>query len=185
MGSRCGMWLRGKAVYKNGKATLHFILYKGIFYMYFKKKEKPIKLGQIKNDKVEKMSDSATWNLDYTICVFIRDALKKFKENRDGFPAILLETMSEEEADKYYAKIIDTIIYDLDYYLTPVEELMTAENRALLEQFYSSNLDPFEAAENKDFATAQKTLGDIAESQNRHLNEAFDALKEWLPSFWW
>jgi hypothetical protein len=62
---------------------------------------------------------------------------------------------------------------------------MTAENHALLEQFYSSNLDPFEIAENEDFATAQKTLGDIAESQNRHLNEAFEALKKWLPSFWW
>lgn len=153
--------------------------------MCFRKKEKPIKLGQIKNDKVEKMSDSVTWNLDYTVCIFIRDALKKFKEKRDGFPALLLETMSEEEADKYYAKIIDTIIYDLDYYLTPVEELASQETIKTFNEFCCSDLDPFEIAEDEKFATAQKTLVDLEESRLRHLNEAFDALKKWLPSFWW
>ena len=46
-----------------------------------------IKLGRIKNSKLEKFSDSITWDFDHTLLIFIRDGLKRFKELKAGIPA--------------------------------------------------------------------------------------------------
>jgi len=54
--------------------------------MWKNKKDKPIKLGEIKNEKLEKFSDSITWDFDITLLIFIRDGLKRFKELNNGIP---------------------------------------------------------------------------------------------------
>ena len=83
------------------------------------KKEKPIKLGQIKNGKLENYSLSVTWDFDYTLCIFIRDSLIEYKKVNNGYPVILKEKYgSEEDAMAEYNRIIQTIIDDLHYYLT-------------------------------------------------------------------
>ena len=117
------------------------------------KKEKPVKLGIIKNDKLIKQSDNALWNFDRTLRIFLRDSLRKFAESCDSYPDCFndnWELMTTEEWDKrdknkdYYKAWIDHLngIADkLDYSLSDAWDSLTNEDNAFLEYFY--NKHPF------------------------------------------
>jgi hypothetical protein len=60
-------------------------------------KEKPIKLGKIENDKASGMTKNATWALNQTFAIIIRDYLKFFNEVS---PAIGNCVYSEEKREK-------------------------------------------------------------------------------------
>ena len=112
------------------------------------KKEKPIKLGQIKNEKLEKFSTSITWNFDRTLCIFIRDALTEFKRVNDGIPQEFVDKYQDvDTAFKEYNNIIQGIIDNLNFYISEDYNLFNEK-----------------------------------EAKRR---EAFNALNDWLPSFWW
>lgn len=93
------------------------------------KREKPIKLGTIKDDKLTGQSDNALWNFDKTLRIFLRDSLRKFAESCDSYPDCfndnweLMTTEEWEKRDKnkdYYKAWIDHLngIADkLDYSL--------------------------------------------------------------------
>lgn len=113
------------------------------------KKEKPIKLGTIKDDKLIGQSDSALWNFDRTLRIFLRDSLRKFAESCDSYPDCfndnweLMTTEEWEKRDKnkdYYKAWIDHLngIADkLDYSLSDAWESLTDENRVFLAYFHS------------------------------------------------
>jgi hypothetical protein len=124
--------------------------------MCFKRKEKPVKLGQInlETNQLEKFSKNITWNLDYTICIFIRDSLKAFKKVYNGIPPQVIEEFpNEDDAIRYYDNTIQDIINDFDYCIT------NAFNYTMRQE----EIETFEM----------------------RYERGFNNLRKWLPTFWW
>ena len=142
-------------------------------------KNKPIKLGQIKNNKLEKFSKSLTWDLDFSICVFLRDSLKEFKKVKIGYPAFLQkEYPKEEDAVAYYDSIIDEIIEGFDYYLKDSYDLLSVENMLIFADFSERFPTP------EEIKSVFTEIDEIEKEKAKKLERSFDLLKEWHPSFW-
>ena len=142
-------------------------------------KNKPIKLGQIKNNKLEKFSKSLTWDLDFSICVFLRDSLKEFKKVKIGYPAFLQkEYPKEEDAVAYYDSIIDEIIEGFDYYLKDCYDLLSVENMLIFADFSERFPTP------EEMKSVFTEIDEIEKEKAKKLERSFDLLKEWHPSFW-
>lgn len=142
-------------------------------------KNKPIKLGQIKNNKLEKFSKSLTWDLDFSICVFLRDSLKEFKKVKIGYPAFLQkEYEREEDAIAYYDSIIDEIIEGFDYYLKDSYDLLSVENMLIFADFSERFPTP------EEMKSVFSEIDEIEKEKAKKLERSFDLLKEWHPSFW-
>ena len=166
--------------------------------MWKKNKEKPIKLGQIKNEKLEKFSDSITWNFDTTMLIFIRDGLKRFKQVNNGIPhSIFIKYELEEEAIAEWNEIIQTIIDNINYYLLDAEELLFPEQRSLLEEYHlgnhikhieelhdSSILVTYEEMP-KAIKAIYAELTEITKILEEKLSKAFDLIKVWHANFSW
>ena len=166
--------------------------------MWKKNKEKPIKLGEIKNQKLEKFSDSITWDFDTTMLIFIRDGLKRFKQVNNGIPHKIFEKHDHEcWAVKEWDDIIQTIIDDIDYYLSDPEELLPADKRSLLEEYHLGTHVKYreERPDGSVLVTYEEMpeyikaiyaeLVEIGKAQEERLSEAFDLIKEWHASFGW
>ena len=142
-------------------------------------KNKPIKLGQIKNNKLEKFSKSLTWDLDFSICVFLRDSLKEFKKVKIGYPAFLQkEYPKEEDAVAYYDSVIDEIIEGFDYYLKDSYDLLSVENMLIFADFSERFPTP------EEIKSVFTEIDEIEKEKAKKLERSFDLLKEWHPSFW-
>ena len=142
-------------------------------------KNKPIKLGQIKNNKLEKFSKSLTWDLDFSICVFLRDSLKEFKKVKIGYPAFLQkEYPKEEDAVAYYDSVIDEIIEGFDYYLKDSYDLLSVENMLIFADFSERFPTP------EEMKSVFTEIDEIEKEKAKKLERSFDLLKEWHPSFW-
>ena len=142
-------------------------------------KNKPIKLGQIKNNKLEKFSKSLTWDLDFSICIFLRDSLKEFKKVKIGYPAFLQkEYPKEEDAVAYYDSIIDEIIEGFDYYLKDSYDLLSVENMLIFADFSERFPTP------EEIKSVFTEIDEIEKEKAKKLERSFDLLKEWHPSFW-
>lgn len=142
-------------------------------------KNKPIKLGQIKNNKLEKFSKSLTWDLDFSICVFLRDSLKEFKKVKIGYPAFLQkEYPKEEDAIAYYDSVIDEIIEGFDYYLKDSYDLLSVENMLIFADFSERFPTP------EEMKSVFTEIDEIEKEKAKKLERSFDLLKEWHPSFW-
>lgn len=166
--------------------------------MWKKNKEKPIKLGEIKNEKLEKFSDSITWNFDTTMLIFIRDGLKRFKQVNNGIPHKIFEKHDHEcWAIKEWDDIIQTIIDNIDYYFLDTEALLSEADQDLLEQYRKEDhvIDREEHADGSvtvRYAEAPAHIKHIYEQlknlsiqQEERLQKAFDLIKEWHSNFWW
>ena len=168
------------------------------------KKEKPIKLGTIKDDNLTGQSDNALWNFDRTLRIFLRDSLRKFAESCDSYPDCFndnWELMTTEEWKKrdknkdYYTAWIDhlnEIADKLDYSLSDAWESLTDEDNAFLEYFY--NKYPFfQSLTNPDMVTQddREKMDEIhrktSEEQEKRNNagmEALDDIKKILYHLW-
>lgn len=168
------------------------------------KKEKPIKLGVIKDGKLTGQSDNALWNFDRTLRIFLRDSLRKFAESCDSYPDCFndnWELMTAEEWEKrdknkdYYKAWIDHLngIADkLDYSLSDAWESLTDEDRAFLAYFYSK-YPFFQSITNPDMVSPEdrEKTDDIhrktSEEQEKRNNvgmEALDDVKKILYHLW-
>lgn len=161
-----------------------------------------IKLGKIRKDKLIKFSDSVTWSLDYTLLIFIRDSLKRFRELRNGIPCNLIYKYeqvgcenAEEKAREEYDNIINTIITNIEYYQTDEVDLLTDKEK----EIYNNRINSmrFEKTDKSglvsikfDEPTAEynkvnKKLEKIRLKQEKKLKQAFNLLRDNLTSFWW
>ena len=160
--------------------------------MCFKRKDKPIKLGQLNTEtgKLEKYSQSITWDLDYTIINFIIGSLKEFKKVKNGYPAFLEKDYpNEEDAIAYYDKIIQSIIEDFEYYMQYSRNFLPKEDKKYLDNYLNDM-----KAENGKITFPPKdekicriydNLHVIEKDQEMRRKRAFEMLNEWLPTFWW
>lgn len=168
------------------------------------KREKPIKLGTIKDDKLTGQSDNALWNFDKTLRIFLRDSLRKFAESCDSYPDCFndnWELMTTEEWEKrnknkdYYKAWIDHLngIADkLDYSLSDAWESLTDENSAFLEYFH--NKYPFfQSITNPDIVSPEdrEKMDDIRRKTSEEQGkrnvagmEALDDVKKILYHLW-
>lgn len=160
--------------------------------MFFKKKEKPIKLGQINAETgvLEKYSKSISWDLDYTVTHFLIGALKEYRKVKNGYPVFLLNTYSnEEDAMAQFDKIIACIIDDLEYCNIDTQDLLSEDERKILK----NHLSTMSCKDGKiTFGPRTKEIEKIYEheialklDQERRFKRAFELLGEWLPHFWW
>lgn len=160
-----------------------------------------IKLGKIKNGKLKNFSDSITWDFDYTLLVFIRDGLKRFKELKTGIPAHLCykyEQLGVEDPDaaaaQEYNSILDTIISNIEYYQSTDMDLLSPADKELYHNYlatYHTEKDERGyhkvkfAEQTEDIKRIKKELEEINIKQKQKIDEAFDLLKENLCTFWW
>ena len=166
--------------------------------------EKPIKLGQIKERKLEKFGKDLCWGLDETIAIFLRDALRHLAKTTHGYPDCydenwnMMTTEEWENRDKnkdYYKAWIDHLngIADkLDYSLSDAWESLTDENRVFLEYFY--NKYPFfQSLTNPDMVSQddREKMDDIhrktsEEQEKRNIAgmEALEDIKKILYHLW-
>ena len=168
------------------------------------KREKPIKLGTIKDDKLTGQSDNALWNFDRTLRIFLRDSLRKFAESCNSYPDCFndnWELMTTEEWGKrdknkdYYTAWIDHLngIADkLDYSLSDAWDSLTDEDNAFLEYFYNK-YQFFQSLTNSDMVTQddREKMDEIhrktSEEQEKRNNagmEALDDIKKILYHLW-
>lgn len=168
------------------------------------KKEKPIKLGIIKDDKLTGQSDNAIWNFDRTLRIFLRDSLRKFAESCDSFPDCfndnweLMTTDEWEKRDKskdYYKAWIDHLngIADkLDYSLSDAWESLTDENRTFLAYFHNkypffqsiTNPDMVSPEDREKIDDIRRKTSEEQEKRNIAGMEALDDVKKILYHLW-
>lgn len=107
----------------------------------FKKKEKPIILGQIKNDKLVKFSDSMTWNFDFTLAIFIKTGLERFLKLNNGVPCSAFDEfgniiydyssdMSLEQKAQKWSDVIKKAVHKLDYFLSDSDDDLSKKYKA-------------------------------------------------------
>lgn len=168
------------------------------------KKEKPVKLGIIKNDKLIKQSDNALWNFDRTLRIFLRDSLRKFAESCDSYPDCfndnweLMTTEEWEKRDKnkdYYTAWINhlnEIADKLDYSLSDAWESLTDADNAFLEYFYNkhpffqslTNPDMVSQDDRENMDEIHRKISKEQEKRNIAGMEALDDVKKILYHLW-
>ena len=168
------------------------------------KKEKPIKLGTIKDGKLIGQSNNALWNFDRTLRIFLRDSLRKFAESCDGYPDYfndnweLITTEEWEKRDKnkdYHKAWIDHLngIADkLDYSLSDAWESLTDKNRAFLEYFHKkypffqflTNPDMIAQDDREKIDEIHRKTSEEQEKRNNAGMEALDDVKKILYHLW-
>ena len=168
------------------------------------KKEKPVKLGIIKNDKLIKQSDNALWNFDRTLRIFLRDSLRKFAESCDSYPDCFndnWELMTIEEWEKrdknkdYYTAWINhlnEIADKLDYSLSDAWESLTDEDNAFLEYFsnkypifqFLTNPDMVSQDDRENMDEIHRKISKEQEKRNNAGMGALDDIKKILYHLW-
>lgn len=168
------------------------------------KKEKPIKLGIIKDDKLTGQSENALWNFDRTLRIFLRDSLRKFAESCDSYPDCfndnweLITTGEWEKRDKnkdYYKAWIDHLngVADkLDYSLSDAWDSLTDKNRAFLEYFHKkypffqslTNPDMVSQDDRENMDEIHRKISKEQEKRNIAGMEALDDVKKILYHLW-
>ena len=168
------------------------------------KKEKPVKLGTIKDDKLTGQSDNALWNFDRTLRIFLRDSLRKFAESCNSYPDCfndnweLMTTEEWEKRDKnkdYYKAWIDHLngIADkLDYSLSDAWESLTDKNRAFLEYFHKkypffqflTNPDMIAQDDREKIDEIHRKTSEEQEKRNNAGMGALDDVKKILYHLW-
>ena len=168
------------------------------------RKEKPIKLGIIKDDKLTKQSDSALWNFDRTLRIFLRDSLRKFAESCDSYPVCfndnweLMATEEWEKRDKnkdYYKAWVDhlnEITNKLDYSLSDAWEILTEEDNDFLKTYYmkypsfKSVTNP-DTVEKEDIERRNEIWDKVDKEEDKRraaAKEALDDIKKILFDLW-
>lgn len=108
------------------------------------KKDKPIKLGTIKDGKLIKQSDSSLWSFDVTLRIFLRDSIRRFAQTTHSYPDCFDENWNEitkeewegRDNDKDYYKAwidhLNGIADKLDYSLTDEWESLSSQDNEVL-----------------------------------------------------
>ena len=111
-----------------------------------------IKLGKIVDGKVEGMSESCVWDLDYTLAIIIRDYLRKLADNPCGAPTCyddnwdLIEDYNvfnnsndniDEQCEKW-SNHLREIADKFDYYTKNEHELLDEEDNIFLNHYYDT-----------------------------------------------
>lgn len=109
--------------------------------------KKPIKLGQIKEGKLEKFGKDLCWGLDEAIAIFLRDTLRHFADTTQSFPDCYddnwdrMTTEQWEQKDKerdgynIWVTHIREIANKIDFYLKDAEEFLDEEDREFLSTY--------------------------------------------------
>ena len=123
-------------------------------------KESPIKLGQIKNGKLEKFGKDICWNLDRTIAIFLRDTLRHFADTTQSFPDCYDDNWDkmtveqwqnrdkERDGYKIWVTHIREIADKINFYLKDAEEFLDEEDKEFLSTYHVKYPIRFEPAEN-------------------------------------
>ena len=121
---------------------------------------KPIKLGQIKDGKLEKFGKDICWGLDETIAIFLRDTLRHFADTTQSFPdcyddnwnRMTTEQWEQRDKEKDGYNIWVTHIRDIadkiDFYLKDTEELLDGSDREFLSTYHIKYPVRFESVGN-------------------------------------
>lgn len=137
--------------------------------------QKPIKLGQIKNCKLEKFANSVTWELHETIAIFLRDTLRKFADTTHSFPDCYDENWNmmtteqwekrDKERDGYaiWVNHIRAIADKIDFYLKDCEEFLDEDDREFLSTYHIKYPVRFESVGNG----CSKMVDDAPEEDKR------------------
>lgn len=146
-------------------------------------KDKPVRLGQIKNSKLEKYGDNICWNLDKTIAIFLRDVLRRYADTSQGFPDCYDENWDvmtteqweqrDREKDGYatWVSHIRDIADKIDFYLKDPEELLEQEDRDFLESYYKKYPVKFEKTTDNYYTLAHHAP---KEEENRYRDIIFN-----------
>lgn len=122
--------------------------------------EKPIKLGQIKEGKLEKFGKDLCWGLDETIAIFLRDTLRHFADTTQSFPDCYddnwdrMTTEQWEQRDKerdgytIWVNHIREIADKIDFYLKDCEEFLDEDDREFLSTYHIKYPVRFESVGN-------------------------------------
>lgn len=168
------------------------------------RKEKPIKLGTIKDDKLIGQSNNALWNFDRTLRIFLRDSLRKFAESCDSYPdrfndnweLITTEEWEKRDRNKDYYKAwtdhLNGIADKLDYSLSDAWDSLTDEDRAFLEYFYNkypllqslTNPDMIAQDDREKIDEIHRKTSEEQEKRNNAGMEALDEIKKVLYHLW-
>ena len=136
--------------------------------------QKTIKLGQIKNCKLEKFTNSVVWELHETIAIFLRDALRKFADTTHSYPDRYNENWEimtteqwenrdkEKDGYKIWINHIREIADKIDFYLKDTEDLLDQEDKDFLEYYHKKYPMKFEKLENGNY-----TLVDYAPQEDK------------------
>ena len=173
--------------------------------------EKPIKLGQIKEGKLEKFGKDLCWGLDETIAIFLRDSLRHLAKTTHGYPDCYDENWNmmtteqwekrdkEKDGYKIWVDHLNKIADKFDYYLKDSEEFLDEDDREFLSTYHIKYPVRFEPVGNgcskmvDDAPEEDKTRyhdiicnkeAIISEKQFNTLKEALDDLGKIFPHLW-
>ena len=174
-------------------------------------KENPIKLGRIKNGKLEKFGKDICWNLDRTIATFLRDTLRHFADTTQSFPdcyddnwdKMTIEQWQnrdkEKDGYKIWADHLNEVANKFDYYLKDPEESLDEEDKEFLSTYhikYPVRFEPIgdgcskmvndapeeDEARYHDIICNKEAV--ISERQLHALREALNDLGKIFPHLW-
>ena len=168
------------------------------------KKDKPIKLGTIKDGKLIKQSDNALWSFDITLRIFLRDSIRKFAQTTHSYPDCFDENWNEitteewevRDKNKDYCKAwidhLSGIADKLDYSLSDAWESLTDKNRAFLEYFHKkypffqflTNPDMIAQDDREKIDEIHRKTSEEQEKRNNAGMEALDEIKKVLYHLW-
>lgn len=150
---------------------------------------KSIKLGKIKKGQIVGMSDSAVWDLDVTIAIFLRDALRKFVQSTHSFPSDT-EDADENEFLKWLEKL-NSIASKFDLYVRSGDSFLSDDEKEFLAyykwRYNSSDPESRERVTENDqqkMTSIMLKLDEVAISQKKALSDAIEELKENYFDLW-
>lgn len=173
--------------------------------------QKPIKLGQIKNCKLEKFGKSLCWQLDETIVIFLRDSLRHLAKTAHGYPDCYDESWNmmpteqwekrdkEKDGYKTWVDHLNEIADKFDYYLKDSEEFLDEDDKEFLSTYHIKYPVRFEPVGNgcskmvddapeEDKARYHDIIcnkeREISENQFNTLREALNDLGKIFPHLW-
>lgn len=164
-----------------------------------KHKDPKIKLGEIKDGKLVKFSDSIVWDFNRTLAIFIRDGLIRFRQVGNGVPhKVVTKYGTIEEAANAWDSILENIITLIKFHLEEDTNLLSPEAREKLFTYHTIERKVLNRKEDTDGATQvtfeempdeikniYKELQFINQQQFNAMQEALDLIKEYWGEFWW
>lgn len=164
-----------------------------------KHKQPKIKLGEIKDGKLVKFTDSIVWDFNKTLAIFIRDGLKRFRQVGNGVPnSVVNKYKTIEDAAEAWDSILENIITLINFHLEEDTDILSSTDREKLFTYHKTERKVLSREENsdgtikvtfeempEDIKDIYKQLQFINKQQHKAMQEALDLIKEYWGEFWW